>query len=241
MKNTYTLFLVLLLIIAQTAFSQNLVIDGLDIVEKSADIKETNEIQVLSKVTNTSTKDIKLRLKINVIEMPFGHSYGACWAGGCLPASTDSWDKSVEYLLPAGTTMPDYYFVGHYYCNYKDGPCITGTGKFCYTFFNAADPKDSVSLFATLTFLDATGIAESVNLSDVNVTCSTDNILRITSKDALNNFTLSLFSINGGILCSQSFSGELNYNISNFTTGFYLYTITSAQGKIIAKGKILKS
>lgn len=213
---------------------------GMDTFEKTANISEEWEIQSYASVRNSSLSTVPVKLRIEVMDMPYGHSYGACWAGGCLPTSySPIWITETAYSLESMTDMPEFTFVGHYYCYYKDIPCTPGGAKFKFTFFNANDTSDKASYYAYLNFADGNGIQESLCLPGMNTNYMFGNILRLTPDECGIDFTYYIISLNGTCLESATFNQEIRVDMNKYPAGAYIFRVSDKTGKVVSKGKML--
>jgi hypothetical protein len=233
-------FLIVLIGTNISAFSQNLKIFGLDQITESADISTDWEIQLYPTIRNISANEITVKVRIEPLEIPEGHSFGACWAGGCLAATIGKWDSQTSIKLPGNSDSPEFTFVAHYYCNYQGGNCTPGTAKFRYTFFNAENPSDNAVLNATLSFVGELGIQESLSLPEINAEYLKGNILKFTAEEAGNSYYCSIFSVNGNLLKSVIFSESTEINLNDLVSGAFVYSVQNQSGNTVAKGKFLK-
>jgi hypothetical protein len=219
--------------------SQNLSIVGIEVFEKSVDINEDWEIQVNSSVKNSSLSDITLKLKIDIIEMPFGHSFGCCWSSGCLGSSIEDWNSPTTVVLPAMSELPPFTFVGHYYCHYKESGCFPGMGKLRYTFYNANDMSDYTTLYATFNFTNGNGIQESLCLPEMNTNCINGNILQLSPEINGHPYQYFIYGLDGVCYASGTFTEDIQVNLNSFSSGAYIYSVLNKSGIVVAKGKML--
>ncbi|OGU57520.1 MAG: hypothetical protein A2X64_04635 [Ignavibacteria bacterium GWF2_33_9] len=241
MRKFIYFFLAVLISAFQSGNSGDLSIVDIDIIEKSTNINEEWAFDIMSSVFNSSNETKIIKLKIDIISMPYGHSFGACWASGCLGSSIENWVGEKTFELKPYSKIDDFVFVGHYYCYYQDIACTPGVGKLRFTFFDSNNPNDSASIFATLTFSDGTGITNGYSQSNLEVNYMQSNLLRFTPEDNQESYSYSIISVNGFEVSNDKFSGETEVNLNGMSSGAYLYTVFDSKGKIIAKGKMLKN
>lgn len=197
------------------------------------------------KIKNTSSGNIKVRIKVMSIQNANGNSFQFCYLSTCLPSVTvngiypsnsssaisigpNSETPSTGYNMwnsnPGTGTFPMDYVLKYYLVdgfNSEYGTPVTITYRYNpNSVLSVNDIKDSKKSYAE--------VLETV----------VKNNIQVTSKE---NISYTVLNMEGRSLLSGNLKkGNDAVNVSTLTSGIYMITLKNNQGQIISK-KIIKN
>ena len=235
--NEILLAILLFAIIPSITFSQTLSIVGDSVVTKVVDIDEYWDITLKAKVFNASFAESQVKVKGEVIEIPFGHAYSICWGDNCYGQTKENWDEAAPLSIPSISATEENQFIAYYYSTNQNSQTPTeGTGKIKFIFYRVDNPSDNCSLTATFSF--ATNSVKEI-FANEDVEINFDNELISISYPSAEQSTMQIFSYQGQLNEEIPFWNTLSYNLNNLQSGSYLIRIIN-QNKQIAIGKFNK-
>lgn len=220
-----------------SAHSQSLEFVEAPLPSYSANLDSNIDIYITAQIKNVSQKDLNIKIKTEVISLPFGHSYDVCWNELCSPPTRENWLNSTVYTLAAGSVSPSNLFYSHYYAFDQGGNLSEGSGTIKYIFYDTENPDDNLSFEVTFSFTQSS-VFEAISSSNLKVEFSDNKILRIMAENELSSpYFITIYSLLGAKVQEAQFSDYFETDFSNFGNQVFLYQITQG-GKIVGSGKI---
>ncbi len=219
-------------------YAQNLVLshDG-EPLEPNAEIEVEGlatdpEIIVELDVTNNGSSSVDVLCQRYELDMVPGSMSAICWGGLCYPPNT-SLSPLATTIGPGVTIEND--FSGHYYPQMN-----TGISTIAYTFFDQANPNDSVMVTVMYNGLTV-GIGENSAMEIKTYPNPADESLKVDLQGNASGqeVTVKLISASGTLVHEATTSGSsLLINTSELAEGIYMYHAFSG-GRLIAADKVV--
>jgi hypothetical protein len=227
-----------LIFLAGFTFAQNLVLshDG-ETLEPNAEITVEGsamdpEIVVELAVTNNGSASIDVLCQRYEIDMVSGSMSAICWGGLCYPPNTSL--SPLATTIEPGVTV-DNDFSGHYYPQGNEG-----VSTIAYTFFDEANPNDSVMVTVLYDGL-MVGIGES-NAAGVSVYPNPANdflTIELQQEIAGQAVLIKVVDASGVVVHEVTTSGtSTRIGTGELAEGIYMYQAYAA-GKLIASDKVI--
>ena len=190
------------------------------------------EIIVELAVTNNGSTSIDVLCQRYELDMVPGTMSAICWGGLCYPPNT-SLSPLATTIDPGVTVEND--FSGHYYPQ-----TIPGISTVAYTFFDEANPNDSVMVTVKYDGLTV-GIGERGTASLSVYPNPASDYIRIDVQDDLagQEILVKLLSSGGAVVRKATTSGSsVTLNTEGLSEGIYMYQAFHA-GVLVGTDKVV--
>jgi len=186
-------------------------------------------------VKNISSSNLNVKVKYYMIYQVPGTEHTYCW-GTCYPPPGPNPSGSQAVAKGDSATF-DGEHIPH---------AIFGTTTVKYTFFDDANPNDSISVTVSyhVTGVDIEDLTSKIEFSNAypNPANSYTNFT-YDIPNGINNATLIIYDILGSVITTQEIvnkKGTLKINTSEFTEGIYFYSLITANNTLFTRKLIVR-
>lgn len=247
MKKSAILF-IFMIVITVFGFAQSLQLTdnkGVVIPNKSEIIQATGpdgtEIITYMYVKNIGTKEINVLCRKSQFKMLDSTEITMCWAGACYPAAT--FLSPNAQLIAVGQTITD--FTGHY-LQIKYRPLKSGESVVRWSFFDKANPGDSVSIVVKY-YSYPLGIPEpgyrQASLSNVYPNPASDQAHVNFELPTGTTGTVIIRDMIGKVVYRENLeteNGKATINTQNFSDGIYFCSLMMDEKTILTRKMIIR-
>ncbi|NOR86871.1 MAG: T9SS type A sorting domain-containing protein [Bacteroidales bacterium] len=175
-------------------------------------------------IRNNSTNDVSIRMRMEAVILVDSTEYSFCALGNCFPPGIN--ETTYDYRIDAGVTVGgEGVFTGHYHAHGHEG-----TSLIRYTFYNVDDLNDTISFNITFNGGSGEGIADIRETVFLNAFPNpSDGYLNIRYdiKNMSHGQLLIYNAVGAQVYVEElnSSSTTLNFDLTSFPKGVYLYKI----------------